>query len=206
MGLQLRTGVPAALKIGLLAGLASSGMTAGAGKIVAQGTLEAGLRQHSIDAGEAGSAWLEEVFGGLLAIESIQIQPPDTVFDGRDQHLLVRLLESGGKWTTVIDLPVNPTAARDPAVWPRISLAPEITPEMAAIYEMTKRTPPSPESFGYRLAAEWRPPQPLLAEGVRFELVGPAAMGTGWTLWVRTDTFAASVGGVSREWKYVHVW
>jgi len=203
---EQKRGVRVVLKLGLLTGLVSSGLASGPAGASAQTPPEAGLRQHRIELGETGTAWFEDGFGGLFAIESIRIEPPDTVFEGHDQRLLVKLLEAGEGWTTVIDLPVNPEAARDTARWPRVSLAPQVTPEMAAIYEMAQRTPPSSESYGYRLEATWQSPEPLLAEGVRFELVGPDALGRGWTFWVRTAALPAGSGGASWEWRYVHVW
>jgi len=44
---------------------------------------EAGLQQHSLQRGEVGAAWFEEYFGSVYAISSIQINPPDTDFEGR---------------------------------------------------------------------------------------------------------------------------
>ncbi len=201
-----KRGVRIVLKLGLLTGLVSSGLAFGSAHAAAQDTLEAGVRQYRIELGETGTAWFEDGFGGLFAIESIQIDPPDTVFEGHAQRLLIKLLEPGEGWTTVIDLPVNPEAARDPATWPRVSLAPELTPEMAIGYKVLNRTPPSSESYGYRLEATWQSLEPLLAQGVRFELVGPGTRGLGWTFWVRTDALPASSGGASWEWRYVHVW
>ena len=172
----------------------------------AQSKQEAGIRQHSVKKGETGGAWLEDVFGGLYSIESILINPPDTAFKERDRHLLVKILNSDNQWTTVIDMPVNADAALDSEIWPRISLGPKLTPEMVAFYNRLKRTPPSPDTYGYRLEAVFQPQEPLPARGVRFEMVGPYAMGKAWTFWVKTDSLPARYGGVSREWRYRHVW
>lgn len=178
----------------------------GPAPVGAQGTQEAGLRQHSIQRGESGAAWLEDLFGGTYAIESIEIVPPDKDFKGRNHRLLVKILNPENQWTTVADLPVSAEAALDRESWPRISLAPKVTPEMEAVYKRMKRPPPSAGTYGYRLEAEFQPPEPLPARGIRFEMAGPYAMGKAWTFRVRTDSLPARYGGVSREWKYSHVW
>jgi len=187
------------------------GLASGPSGVSAQNTGGAGIREARLRTGDTGTAWIQEDFGGLLAIESISITPPDTVFEGRSQRLVVKLLDPGNEWTTVMDLPVDPGSARDPEVWPRISLAPETPPEMAQAYElikqaMKKQGRSEPETHGYYLEAAWRPPEPLLAKGIRFELVGPYAPGTGWALGVKTDALASRHGGVSHEWSYRHVW
>ena len=81
----------------------------------AQNTAKAVLREGGVEPGGTGTAWIEENFGGLFAIESIRINPPDPVFEGRGQRAVVKLLERGDMWTTVMDLPVDPESARDPA-------------------------------------------------------------------------------------------
>ena len=197
--------------LGLLAALVSCVMPSGPSGAYAQSTTQARLREAGVEPGDTGTAWIEEDFGGLFAIESIRINPPDTVFDGRSQRLLVKLLEPGDQWTTVIDLRVDPESARNPSVWPRISLAPEPPSEMAQAYElirqeMRRRGRSEAEEHGYYLEAAWRPLEPVLARGVRFELVGPHAQGKGWTFSVSTDAMASRHGGVAHEWSYRHVW
>lgn len=171
-----------------------------------QSLQEAGFRQHSLGRGEVGTAWFEESFGALYAIESIQVTPPDTQFKGRDHHLLVKLLEANGQWRTILNIPVEPKAALDAEIWARISLAPELTPEMEAFYERMGRNPASSDTYGYRLEATFRPPEPILAQGIRFEMEGAYSIGKAWTFWVKTDSFPSRQGGAYSEWRYRHVW
>lgn len=85
-------------------------------------------------------------------------------------------------------------------------LAPKLSPALAAFYKRMGRDPASSDTYGYRFEATFRPPELVLAEGIRFEMEGPYMMGQAWTFWVNTESFPARHGGVSREWRYRHVW
>lgn len=192
----------------LVIALCASGGGPGAG---AQEPQEAFPGVSRLTPGEVGTAWFQEDFGGLFAIEDITVTPPPEGLGDQERRLVVKLMGPGDTWKSVLDLPVGPAAPAGSTAWSRVSPTQEPPPELAEAYALIRQAMAAqgrsePEDPEPGLEAVMHPPEPVLARAIRVELIGPSFPEGAWVFVVRTDPLVFRHGGVSHEWKYTHVW